>query len=100
MGFLKKAVKEEEYDPGSSNEELYERLFPKIGRDFVYKEDLVRMLGGIMALLDPDGENPLDTQSSVEAVKKAREYRRLLKKGKDGSEIYKDLINMDDDDDS
>lgn len=100
MGFLKRAAKEEEFDTASSNEELYERLFPKIGRDFVYKEDLERMLGGVMALLDPDGLTPIDTQSDSAARQKAREYKRLLKRGEDGSKIYKDLINWDDEDDS
>lgn len=96
MSFLKRAAKEEEVDQSGGNEELYEKLFPKIGRDFVYKEDLERMLGGIMSILDPFGNTPIDFTSQTAAVNKAREYKAVLESGKDGSKIYKDLINLDD----
>lgn len=100
MGFLKRALNEEEPSNTSNNEELYERLFPKIGRDFVYKEDLERMLGAIMFLLDPAGLNPIDMKSDARARKQALEYKALLDSGEDGSKKYKDLINLDDEDDS
>lgn len=99
MGFLTRAAKEEEPGRGGDNEELYEKLFPKIGRDFVYKEDLERMLQSIMLVLDPLGVNPVDFQSDTAARKRALEYKAVLESGEDGSKRYRDLINLDDEED-
>lgn len=96
-GFLRRASAEEESDEGAGLEEQYEKMFPKIGRDFVYREDLYRVLGSIMAILDPLGNNPVDFGSDQEAKKRAREYKAVLESGKDGSKKFKDLINLDDD---
>ena len=96
-GFLRRGASEEETNPDKGNEELYERLFPKIGRDFVHKEDLQRMLQGIMLLIDPLGLSPIDTRSDVEARRRALEYKAVLDSGKDGTKLYKDLIRLDDD---
>lgn len=96
-GFLNRAAGEEEADEFQSLEEQYEKLFPKIGRDFVYKEDLFRILDNIMSVLDPLGLSPIDFTSDQEAKKRAREYKSLLDSGKDGSKRFKDLIDMDDD---
>lgn len=95
--FLKRATEEEEPDQEGSNEELYEKLFPKIGRDFVYKEDLENMLGAIMQILDPLGLNPISLNNS-KAKEKAIEYKKFLESGKDGSKKYKDLIKLNEDD--
>lgn len=96
MGFLTRAANEEELDQSSGNEELYERLFAKIGRDFVYKADLIRMMQSMMALIDPLNINPVDFTSDVEARRRALEYKNLLDSGRDGSAIYRDLIDLDD----
>lgn len=97
-GFLERNAAGDELDDSSQNEEQYERLFPKIGRDFIYKEDFYNSINGIMNIIDPAGLNPLvsNVRSDSEARKKAKEYKDLLESGKDGSEIYKDLIKLDD----
>ena len=95
-GFLTRATNEEEVDEGRSNEELYEKLFPKIGRDFVYKADFVRMMQLMMSIIDPLGVSPIDLTGDTDARKKALEYKLLLKSGRDGSSLYKDLINLED----
>jgi hypothetical protein len=98
MGFLKKAAREEDSSQESDGlEEQYMKLFPKIGRDFVHKEDLAAMLGTIMFLLDPLGLNPLDTGDDSEARERAKEYKAYLDKDKKGSDVYRDLINLDED---
>lgn len=96
MSLLKRGASDNEPDQGGSNEELYERLFPKIGRDFVHRDDLEQMLRLIMLVIDPLGLSPVHIGSQVEATKKALEYKLLLEAGKDGSDIYKDLIDLDD----
>lgn len=96
-GFLQRAVqREDSVEEGGDLEELYERLFPKIGRDFVYREDLFRFFSVIMDIIDPLGLTPIDFQSDAEARTRAAEYKSLLESGLDGSKIYKDLINLDD----
>jgi hypothetical protein len=98
MGFLKDSMNQEDSDePGADLEEQYERLFPKIGRDFVHKDDLEKMLRLIMFLLDPLGLNPLNSQDDSEARKKANQYKNVLESGKDGSKLFKDLIKLDND---
>ena len=95
--FLERGVKDEDADPAAGLEEQYERMFPKIGRDFVYKGDFFRLLNLIMSIIDPLNINPIDFRSDVEARRKANEYKAVLESGRDGSKLYQDLINMDED---
>lgn len=98
MGFLKRASKKEDSDTESSQlEEQYERLFPKIGRDFVHKQDLERLLQHIFGLIDPLGLNPIDLLDDSAARQRALEYKNFLDDEYDGSLTYKDLIDLDDD---
>ena len=99
MPFLRKSVNGDETNENETNEELYEKLFPKIGRDFVYKEDLYKVLRRILFLIDPSTLKWPDIKDDSEARKLALEYKNLLEKGKSGSDKYKDLIKLDDDDD-
>lgn len=96
MGLLNRKPGEEP-DSAQANEELYEKLFSKIGRDFVYKEDLQRMLIDLLSLLDPTGQLSIDFLSDAAARTKALEYKAILDSGRDGSKIYQDLINLDED---
>jgi len=98
-GFLQRNADEEELDDSAQSEEMYERMFPKIGRDFVYKEDLNNMMDGFLSFLDPDGLGLIggDSRSDAEARKRALEYKSVLDSGKDGSQIYKDLIKLNED---
>ena len=99
MGFLERASKGESVGSQSSdNEELYEKLFIKIGRDFVYKEDLAKMIVRILEILDPTGIVANNfIVSSEGAMRKALEYKKVLESGQDGSKLYKDLIILDED---
>jgi hypothetical protein len=96
-GFLQRSAQQEEPDSGGQLEEMYEKLFPKIGRDFIYKEDLLRVVQQILSIIDPTGISSSLILNDIGARKKALEYKNLLDSGKDGSKIYKDLINLDDD---
>jgi hypothetical protein len=96
-GFLERSSKKNDSEDDSSlDEEQYLRLFPKIGRDFVYQGDMNRQLDTIMKLVDPLGRSPTSSDVS-EARKRAREYKAVLDSGGDGSKKYKDLIKLDDD---
>jgi len=90
MGFLKRGLKGEEEDEKVMMEEQYERLFAKIGRDFVYIDDLKKILDTVREGLGQEFSN-------VEARKRALEYKSLLDAGKDGSDIYEDLVDMSED---
>jgi hypothetical protein len=100
MSFLKRHKNQEDASSSGDNEELYERLFTKIGRDFVYKEDLQETLSQILIMLyslNPTFlASPVNTASDAKARLKAMEYKNLLDSGKDGSKIYRDLIKLDD----
>lgn len=99
MGFLTDAAsKKDKSSPNKDNEEQYERLFPKIGRDFVHRQDLENILRQLLQFIDPAGMFPLDIKDDSEARQRAREYKDFLDQSKDGSKIYKDLINLEDDD--
>ncbi len=93
---LKEAANEEEPDGKEDMEELYEKLFMKIGRDFLFKEDFYRITSALKRVVDPFDLAPIDDGGDIGARKKAVEYKLLLDSGKDGSKIYHDLINLDD----
>lgn len=100
MGFLTKAAREEDSaDEGAQLEQQYLKLFPKIGRDFVHKEDLLAILQQIMDLVDPDGVNPIDLGDDSEARVRAVEYKGFIDDNRDGSKVYKDLIKLEEDGD-
>jgi hypothetical protein len=96
-GFLERSSKKEDGEEVSSqDEEHYLRMFPKIGRDFVYQGDFNNQIQGIMSLLNPAGTSSVAADTS-EARKRAREYKAVLDSGEDGTKKYKDLIKLDDD---
>lgn len=104
MSFLKRHKNQEDAAGAGDNEELYEKLFPKIGRDFVYKEDLEDVLTQILTALYSLNPllalKPINITSDAKARLKAAEYKQVIESGKDGSKIYRDLIKLDDDEDS
>ncbi len=97
MGFLTSAASGDDQDQGGSgNEELYDQLFPKIGRDYLTKRDFQNMMQRLMFLLDPAGLLPIDWTDDSEARKLALEYKAVLDAGDDGTELFTDLIDLDD----
>ncbi len=96
MGFLKDSINGKEYDASSDIEEQYERMFAKMGRDFVYKEDLEEIIRKIVERIDPEGLSGIVLDDS-HARAKAYEYKDVVETGQDGSEIYVDLVKIDED---
>lgn len=75
-------------------EEQYQKLFKKIARDFVFKEDLVSSLNNLTQAINTLNENfkNIRLNSSNEgAVQKALEYEANLKKRKKDRTKYKDI---------
>ena len=107
MSFFKKSMNGQDIDmldedgissvSGKNLEFLYEKLFPKIGRDFVSWEDFERIIITILEYIDPEIIEEIDFSSKESATEKAYEYKEFLFKGIDGSEIYKDLIDLEED---
>ena len=110
MGLLADSANGESEDPSSDpvkREEDYEKLFMKIGREFVHKSDLEGILTEMIdriaevspnlgdALTDP----PLDTARNMGALIQAGMYKHFLDEGIDGSEIFQDLMKLDEDED-
>jgi len=81
----------------ASLEKLYERLFMKIGRDFLHVEDFQRIMIEILESIDPSLIEDIDFFSNENALQRAEEYNNFLEDNIDGSEIYKDLIVLEED---
>lgn len=77
-------------------EEHYEKLFPKIGRDFVGRRDFVNIMQKVLWLLERPEAFMIDLEEDVEARALALEYKELLDTGGNGVKRYTDLINLDD----
>ena len=98
MNFLKKAAREEDTsDESGQLEEQYMKMFPKIGRDFVHKDDLENIVRQMMVIIDPLGLNPVDATDDSEARSRAEVYKSFLDDGTKGNEVYKDLIDLEED---
>ena len=98
MGMLTRAAREEDGIKESDLiEEQYMKLFPKIGRDFVHREDLIDILEQVKRLIDPLGIVPINFNADSEARGRAKEYEAFLEEGKNGCDIYKDLIDLSED---
>ena len=105
MGFLKKMMKGEGMTANSEDdfggeggvsklEEQYMKMFMKIGRDFVHKEDFERIIEEILDHLDIDDfEISLD-RSDASARQRAEEYKHFLATAQSGSDHYPDLLNL------
>ena len=97
------------HDGGSSQkkqiEEMYEKLFPKIARDFVFTEDLQTVLVQLQEIISMFSTSiglPASLSVStdpVRALAKGLIYKEVIEGGKDGSKIFKDLLCIDDEDD-
>lgn len=81
----------------ASLEKLYERLFMKIGRDFLHVEDFQRIMIEILEAVDPSLIEDIDFFSNENALEKAEEYSNFLEENINGSDIYKDLIVLEED---
>jgi hypothetical protein len=101
MGFLKDTSRgfepdEEDNDP-EVLEEHYQRLFMKIGRDFLTVEDFASIMQQVLDIVDPDNIENIDLWSNVEAVTLANDYRDLIKEGKSARMKHLDLIDLSED---
>ena len=106
MGFLTKSRDGQDLEfqdensgatSGANLEKLYEKLFPKIGRDFLFKEDFQRIISELIEAINPELMNEIDFYSMGESINRAVEYRDFIDQGIDGSTIYEDLIDLSDD---
>ena len=89
MSFLQEAARgEDKTSPEEQIEDQYKYLFPKIGRDFIHKDDFVRIVSQILRALGSDLEIDLSDDSG--AVQIAKRYAEDLES--DDPVTYKDLI--------
>ena len=105
MGMIASGIRGEEIDSENDpkeREERYEKLYMKIARDFVHKDDFHRTMRSLihqmmlsMGVMAP-ALLSIDYESDEGALRRGQEYKDLLDSGKDGSMIYKDLIDLED----
>lgn len=98
-GFLQRSSDgEDAEEEGSALEEQYMKMFPKMGRDFVHKDDLKAFVRELLFLLVQLNPSVLASGLSVDdyhAIIRAKEYQSLLEQNKLGTALYDDLIIMD-----
>ena len=107
MGFLKKSTRgegliaEDPEEEGSSREggvskkeELYMKLYMKMGRDFIHKEDFHRIIEQLLDHLDIENFEIDLEDSNSSAQQRAEEYKFFLNTGQSGSSHYPDLIDL------
>lgn len=82
-------------------EEQYERMFPKMARDFVVREDLDEVLTHLLIALQAlNGGVPLPISLKLgigNAMTKAILYKDVIETGKDGTKLFVDLIKIEED---
>ena len=101
MGLLKDSIEgnepeEDENDP-KALEEKYQRLFMKIGRDFVHVEDFVDVIEQILEIIDPDDNHRVIARQNSFVNSLAAEYRDLIKSGNSEERQHLDLIDLSED---
>jgi hypothetical protein len=99
MGMFRK-LKDKEDIPGGTNddslEEQYQKMFKKIARDFVFKEDLKLIFSSLFEELfdiEDEAEAERFNQYFTAAALKAIEYKDNLNKPLNKRKKYKDVID-------
>jgi hypothetical protein len=105
MGLFKDAMRGKEINgeqDGSEENKIasdqeYMKLFMKIGRDFVHKDDIIIIIDKLLEALDPLGQSGIrssDLVADIGAKRRAEEYKHFLDNDKLGSDYYNDLIDL------
>jgi hypothetical protein len=99
MGFLKDSMEDKEPDEeeqdSKSLEPSYQRLFMKIGRDFVHVDDFVSVIEAILDLIDPDRSQGIEPKENSGVMSWATIYKMMLDDGSSSDMVVHDLINLD-----
>jgi hypothetical protein len=82
-------------DLESHREESYRILYPKIGRDFVDREDFINIIRQILSIVDPNGLHNINIEDDSFAILKAIEYKESIESGEINKASYIDLIDLD-----
>jgi hypothetical protein len=94
MNLSRIARGEDTYSSAKVREESYKYLFPKIGRDFVARDDLkliLKSLANELGLFSPS----TNFDYNGEAISIAHTYAEMIESGRGGAHSREDLINMD-----
>ena len=102
MGFLKDSMDDKEPDQeeqdASSLELTYQRLFMKIGRDFVHVDDFVSVIEEILQIVDPNNQYKVEPRENASAMTTAAVYKQMLEDGNSSDMVVHDLIILDEED--
>jgi hypothetical protein len=79
-----------------NSERQYLELFPKIGRDFIYREDFEEIIRQILSIVDPLGMSNINLSANDHAIQRAYEYSDAIEE--DDMEKFRiyDLIDLED----
>lgn len=95
MSFFKKLKDDEDTDfsEDESIEENYQKMFKKIARDFLTREDFKYIILEILNDILIEDRDVLDTK--INAILKAKEYENNLEKSSDKRKKYLDIDFVD-----
>ena len=112
MGMIKDSAEGRGSDPENDpekREEDYEKLYMKIGRDFLHKDDFILIMEDFIERLQDAfpllhatfSEESVPLRSNTAAVTKALIYKDFIEEGKDGLKAFShlDLAQLEDDED-
>jgi dTDP-D-glucose 4,6-dehydratase len=102
MGFLKdemdgKTPDEEENKDPKALEETYQRLYMKIGRDFVHVDDLAEIIESIIKIIDPNEQHNIQIKQNSAVMTRAVFYKDLIDSGESERMQAFDLIDLTED---
>tara|TARA_S200000501_G_C20837910_1_gene750251 strand:+ start:136 stop:438 length:303 start_codon:yes stop_codon:yes gene_type:complete len=98
MGFYKNLKDNKDTDFSKEErkiEEDYQKLFPKIARDFICRRDVEKTFNNILSVIDSDDNDLNEKLNSIRhALLIAREYKLNLKKPISERKNYKDIDEL------
>jgi hypothetical protein len=98
MGFYKNLKDNKDTDFSDEErkiEEDYQKLFPKIARDFICRRDVEKTFSNIISVIDSEDDDLNEKLNSIRhALLIAREYKLNLKKPINERKNYKDIDEL------
>ena len=88
---------DDEEQTAKSLETMYQRLFMKIGREFVHVDDFVSVIEEILTVVDPDNQLAIEARQRAGAETWASIYKQMLDDGSSADMVIHDLIILDED---
>ena len=92
-----KAPTEDDNKDPKALEETYQRLYMKMGRDFIHVDDFFEVIENIIEIIDPDKSHNIQARMNSGVMTKAAFYKKLIDSGDSADMQPFDLIDLTED---